>query len=195
MDCVIAKFMYVVIWNFYVSPSGLKMRTWSIGLLWRTEILTFTFSGEDELCRQQNVWIHFLIGFSRITNSTFAFNLQKLLCCLQFYDFTFSETLLKYPLLLYILVFLFEFHFQLVDIFKYTLEPFCPLLCQCNFLLVLTSLTLCEVVFVCILTQILVYFLFSLIHIFSCPKTISLLPFSKFTCFFIDRYYKFCQFL
>ena len=49
MDRVIAKFIYMGIWNFYDSLRGLKMETWSIGLIWHTEILTFTFSEVDEV--------------------------------------------------------------------------------------------------------------------------------------------------
>lgn len=50
MDHIIAKFLYVGIWNFSDSVSGLK---WKLGAL--IGILTFTFFVKDELCRQQNV--------------------------------------------------------------------------------------------------------------------------------------------
>lgn len=41
-----------------IPLSGLKMET-DIGLIRHTEVFTFIFSGEDELCRQQNVCIYF----------------------------------------------------------------------------------------------------------------------------------------
>lgn len=60
---MIAKFLYIGIWNFSDSVSGLK---WKLGAL--IGILTFTFFVNDELCGQQNVGIYFLISFSGISS-------------------------------------------------------------------------------------------------------------------------------